>query len=116
MEDEKNMVTPEILYPAQRQYCHNDGTGFVMGFDNDVTVKIVESLQQQLSERKVYHSDSVTKCQLLESQLADRDKLIGECRDFLLDPMLPLEKHPDITRYNVYARNTLLTKLPGGKD
>ena len=42
---------PKILWPATRQYKHNDGSdGFVMGYDINVVDKIVESLQSKLTE------------------------------------------------------------------
>jgi len=42
------MKTPEYLYPAVRQYRHNDGSdGFVFGFDHDETIKIIKSLLER---------------------------------------------------------------------
>jgi len=42
------MKTPEILYPASRQYRHNNSDEFVHGFDHDETVKIVNRLLNKI--------------------------------------------------------------------
>lgn len=42
---------PKILIEAVRQYKHNDGSeGFVIGYDEDVTNRIVEQLQKENAE------------------------------------------------------------------
>ena len=47
------METPVILYRAIRQYKHNDGSpDFVMGFDVEETIKIVNELESSNSKLK----------------------------------------------------------------
>lgn len=42
------METPEILYPALRQYRHNDGSGLLAGFDYKDTIELVNLMQKAL--------------------------------------------------------------------
>ena len=55
----RHIKTPELLWPALRQYRHNTDNspninhpenGFVTGFDYDETVVVVKRLEQQLTE------------------------------------------------------------------
>ena len=55
----RHIKTPELLWPALRQYRHNTDNspninhpenGFVTGFDYDETVVVVKRLEQQLAE------------------------------------------------------------------
>ena len=39
------MKTPESLIPAIRQYQHNDKSGFVFGYDMEVTNEVVDQLE-----------------------------------------------------------------------
>ena len=59
MRQEKEI--PKILLPALRQYQHNDGSGLVIGFDRDETVKIVnmllEAIEAQSNARRAYHGN-----------------------------------------------------------
>lgn len=54
----RHIKTPELLWPALRQYRHNTDNspninhpenGFVTGFDYDETVVVVKRLEQQLA-------------------------------------------------------------------
>ena len=54
-----HIKTPELLWPALRQYRHNTDNspninhpenGFVTGFDYDETVVVVKRLERQLAE------------------------------------------------------------------
>lgn len=40
--------TPEILIPAIRQYCHNNGQGLVMAYDEQETEAAVKALNDQV--------------------------------------------------------------------
>ena len=42
------LKTPEVLYPALRQFQHNDYSGFVTGFDYDETVKIFSLMEDTI--------------------------------------------------------------------
>lgn len=53
------MSTPEILWPALRQYRHNNDNspslsypdaGFVSAFDYDETVKVVTAMQEEIAD------------------------------------------------------------------
>ena len=38
----------KLLIPASRQYCHNNGKGFVAGYDKELTDEIVFILERKL--------------------------------------------------------------------
>ncbi len=57
------MATPEILLPASRQYCHNNGRGLMAGYDKKETDKIVSSLLQKIKKNKeeLRHGEKVKR-------------------------------------------------------
>lgn len=45
----KKRVMPEELLPALRQYQHNDGSGFVAGFDVEEVIDAFEKVDSKLA-------------------------------------------------------------------
>ena len=46
------MKTPEKLWPALRQYRHNNSDGLVMGFDCEDTIKEFKLMQAEIDKFK----------------------------------------------------------------
>jgi hypothetical protein len=68
--------TPESLIPAIRQYKHNDGTnGFVIAFDEKLTIEAVLKLEQQRDELKTAWANAAVDLKLTEMR---RDELLAE--------------------------------------
>ena len=70
--------TPEPLIPAIRQYKHNDGSeGFVIAFDERLTIDAFAKLQQQRKEllaasKWVIHVLSLSGNDLLSRMICDK--------------------------------------------
>ena len=66
----RHIKTPELLWPALRQYRHNTDNSpninhpencFVTGFDYDETVVVIKRLEQQLAELREAASAEVAR-------------------------------------------------------
>lgn len=50
--------TPNMLWPALRQYQHNDCSGLLAGFDYDEIIKIVATLKKQEEESQTVAAEA----------------------------------------------------------